>query len=133
MDAPGIRDELRNMCRRILKNGYNVILPNLFYRHGTEGKYPFNQQLYKKSKKELNKMLFTMNNTTNDMIVNDTRSIIDYIDNNFKNNEKIGIVGYCMSGRFVVSCGAFYANKISAIASFYGVDIITENKAVIEI
>ena len=128
MDAPGIRDELRNMCRRILKNGYNVILPNLFYRHGTEGKYPFNQQLYKKSKKELNKMLFTMNNTTNDMIVNDTKYIIDYIDNNFKNNERIGIVGYCMSGRFVVSCGAFYANKISAIASFYGVDIITENK-----
>ena len=23
MDAPGIREELRTMCRRILKNGYN--------------------------------------------------------------------------------------------------------------
>ena len=31
-----------------------------------------------------------------------------------------------MSGRFVVSCGASYADKISAIASFYGVDILTE-------
>ena len=31
-----------------------------------------------------------------------------------------------MSGRFVVCCGASYANKISAIASFYGVDILTK-------
>ena len=30
MDAPAIREELRTMCRRIAKNGYNVVLPNLF-------------------------------------------------------------------------------------------------------
>ena len=126
MDAPGIREELRNMSRRIVSNGYNVILPNLFYRLGTEGNYPFNQLLYKKSKQELNNMLSAMDNTTNTMIINDTKYIINYIDNNFKNRNGIGIVGYCMSGRFVVSCGAFYANKILAIASFYGVDILTE-------
>ncbi len=126
MDAPGIREELRAMCRRILKNGYNVLLPNLFYRVGTEGNYPFNQLPYKKSKEELNKMISTMNNTTNKMIIDDTKYIIDYINNNFKNSNSIGIVGYCMSGRFVVSCGAAYANKILAIASFYGVDILTE-------
>ena len=126
MDAPGIREELRTMCRRILKNGYNVLLPNLFYRVGTEGNYPFNQLLYKKSKEELNKMISTMNNTTNNMIIDDTKNIIDYINNNFDNRIGIGIVGYCMSGRFVVSCGASYADKISAIASFYGVDILTE-------
>ena len=83
MDAPGIREELRTMCRRILKNGYNVLLPNLFYRVGTEGNYPFNQFLYKKSKEELNKMISTMNNTTNNMIIDDTKYIIDYINNNF--------------------------------------------------
>ena len=127
MDAPGIREELRSMCRRILKNGYNVILPNLFYRHGTEKNYPFNQQLIKKSKEELNKMISTMNNTTNNMIINDTKYIINYIDANFSNGKRIGIVGYCMSGRFVVSCGAFYADKILVIASFYGVDILTES------
>ena len=126
MDAPGIREELRAMCRRILKNGYNVLLPNLFYRVGTEGNYPFNQLLYRNSKEELNKMISTMNNTTNNMIIDDTKYIIDYINNNFDNNKGIGIVGYCMSGRFVVSCGASYADKILAIASFYGVEILTE-------
>ena len=128
MDAPGIREELRDMCRRILNHGYNVILPNLFYRVGTEGNYPFSQLLYKKSKEELNNMINTMNCTTNKMIISDTKYIINYINNNFKIRNGIGIVGYCMSGRFVVSCGAYFANKISAIASFYGVGILTENK-----
>ena len=126
MDAPGIREELRNMCRRILKNGYNVLLPNLFYRVGTEKNYPFNQLLYKNSKEELSKMISTMNSTTNKMIIDDTKYIIDYIYDNFDDSNGIGIVGYCMSGRFVVSCGASYADKILAIASFYGVDILTE-------
>jgi carboxymethylenebutenolidase len=35
MDAPGIRDELRNMARRIAKHGYYCLLPDLYYRLGT--------------------------------------------------------------------------------------------------
>ena len=50
MDAPAIREELREMCRRIARKGYNVYLPNLFYRFGTEGKYPFNQNTIKSNK-----------------------------------------------------------------------------------
>ena len=53
MDAPAIREELRVMCRKIAHNGYNVILPNLFYRHGTEGNYPFDQNNHKNSKDEI--------------------------------------------------------------------------------
>ena len=35
MDAPGIREELRNMARRIAKHGYFVLLPDQYYRLGT--------------------------------------------------------------------------------------------------
>ena len=128
MDAPAIREELREMCRKISSNGYNVILPNLFYRNGTEGNYPFDQKSYKYNKEELNKMIETMNSTKNDMIIEDTKFILDFIDNEIDNNKKIGIVGYCMSGRFVVSVAARFNEKIKATASFYGVDIITDEK-----
>ena len=128
MDAPAIREELRVMCRKIANNGYNVILPNLFYRNGTEGNYPFNQNNYKNSKEELKKMLETMNSTKNSMIIEDTKFIIKYIEDNIDIKNKIGIVGYCMSGRFVVSVAAVFNKKIRATASFYGVDIITKEK-----
>jgi carboxymethylenebutenolidase len=32
MDAPGIREELRDMARRLASVGYYVVLPNLYYR-----------------------------------------------------------------------------------------------------
>src|SRR3979409_2794436 len=32
MDAPGIREELRDMARRLGTVGYYVMLPNLYYR-----------------------------------------------------------------------------------------------------
>src|SRR5882757_6429331 len=34
MDAPGIREELRDMARRIASVGYFVMLPNLYDRSG---------------------------------------------------------------------------------------------------
>ena len=34
MDAPAIREELRDMARRLASCGYYVMLPNLYYRAG---------------------------------------------------------------------------------------------------
>lgn len=34
MDALGVREELRDMCRRIASVGYTVYMANLFYRDG---------------------------------------------------------------------------------------------------
>src|ERR1700744_6801514 len=34
MDAPAIREELRDMARRLATSGYYVMLPNLYYSSG---------------------------------------------------------------------------------------------------
>ena len=39
MDAPGIREELRDMARRLGTVGYYVMLPNLYYRAGRDTIY----------------------------------------------------------------------------------------------
>ena len=39
MDAPGIREELYDMARRLATVGYYVLLPNLYYRAGKDTKY----------------------------------------------------------------------------------------------
>src|SRR5262244_4456185 len=36
MDAHGIREELRDMARRLAAVGYYVLLPNLYYRAGRD-------------------------------------------------------------------------------------------------
>src|SRR5215468_6741332 len=39
MDAHGIREELRDMARRLATVGYYVLLPNLYYRAGRDTIY----------------------------------------------------------------------------------------------
>ena len=39
MDAPGIREELKDMARRLATVGYFVLLPNLYYRAGRDTIY----------------------------------------------------------------------------------------------
>src|SRR5437016_9116230 len=39
MDAPGIREELRDMARRLATVGYYALLPNLYYRAGRDTIY----------------------------------------------------------------------------------------------
>ena len=42
MDAPGIREELRDMARRLATSGYYVMLPNMYYRAGVMELGPIN-------------------------------------------------------------------------------------------
>jgi carboxymethylenebutenolidase len=129
MDAPGIREELRDMARRIGTAGYYVILPNLYYRWGREGAYGFELSQIRIKDEEREKMFGLMNAATTEKIVDDTRAILTFLDSDPNaNSDAIGCVGYCMSGKYVVQVGATYPDRFKAIASYYGVGIQTEDK-----
>ena len=127
MDAPGIREELRDMARRIGTVGYYVILPNMYYRTGTEGNYGFDLLKTRDSEEERNKMFAVMNSLTNALVVSDTGPMLDHIRADpAAADGPVGCVGYCMSGRYVVSVGAAFPDDFAAVASYYGVGIITD-------
>ena len=45
MDAPAIREELRDMARRLATSGYYVMLPNMYYRSGVMELGPINRRI----------------------------------------------------------------------------------------
>ncbi len=127
MDAPGIREELRDMARRIGTVGYFVVLPNLYYRSGREGDYGFDLSQIRSDDGERKKMFDLMRTLTNAGVVADTRPILDLLrGENQAAAGPVGCVGYCMSGQFVISVAAAYTDVFAAIASYYGVGIITD-------
>jgi carboxymethylenebutenolidase len=127
MDAPGIREELRDMARRIGTVGYFVLLPNLYYRKGREGDYGFDLSRIRSDESEREKMFDVMRTLTNAGVVADTRPILDVVrSENQAAAGPVGCVGYCMSGQFVISVAAAYTDVFAAIASYYGVGIITD-------
>ncbi len=127
MDAPGIREELRDMARRIGTVGYFVILPNLYYRTGREGHYGFDLERIRSDPEHLENMFKIMDETTNERVVADTAPLLKFIESQPQAAPgQVGCVGYCMSGRIVVSVAASYPQNFAAIASYYGVGIMTD-------
>jgi len=120
MDVPGIREELRQMSRHIAEQGYVVILPDLYYRDGT---VRFDLS---KGEEELQRMFAMGSKLTVDMIMRDTSGIVDYCRADETITGRLGCVGYCMSGQFVVAAAGHFPEDIKAAASLYGVRIVTD-------
>src|ERR1044071_5475250 len=66
MDAPGKREELHDMARRLATVGYYVVLPNLYYRRTREF------ELKERTPEAMAPMFELMNSLTNDLLVRDT-------------------------------------------------------------
>jgi len=124
MDAPGIREELRNMSRRIARHGYFVILPDMYYRLGT---LRFN--VHRRDDAMFGCIRGAMNSLTNAMVMDDTGAWLGYLDAQDKVKPgPVGCVGYCMSGMHITNAASFFPHRIKAAASLYGVGIITDKE-----
>ena len=125
MDAPAIREELRDMARRFASSGYYVMLPNLYYRSGVMEIGPLSQDPNDPSRKRM----FDLMNTL------EIPMVLGYIDGMLAfaqgypatNSLSVGTVGYCMSGRFAVCAAGHRPESVKATASIYGVRLVTEN------
>jgi len=118
MDAPGKREELHDMARRLGSAGYYVMLPNLYYRRLRE---------FDKDSSTREVMFEHMNSLSNAMVCEDIQTLIDFADADpAARAGKMGCVGYCMSGQFVVAAAAAFPERMAAAASYYGVGIVTD-------
>jgi carboxymethylenebutenolidase len=122
MDAPGMREELRNMARRIAKTGYFCLLPDMYYRLGT-----CHFDIPRRDDAMSGVIRAAMNSLTNALVMDDTAAMLAYLDTQDKVKPgPVGCVGHCMSGRFITSAAARFPHRFAASASLYGVGIITD-------
>ncbi|HTV93923.1 MAG TPA: dienelactone hydrolase family protein [Verrucomicrobiae bacterium] len=125
MDAPGTREELRDMVRRLATVGYAVVLPNLYYRAGTGT--TLDQSRIREEGPEGERMWQLMYSLNNALVMDDTRALFAFIDEQpYARTDRIGCVGYCMSGQYVFTAAAEFPERIAAMASLYGVGLVTD-------
>jgi len=116
MDAPGKREELHDMARRIGTTGYYVVLPNLYYRRTRQ----FVLDRDDPSSREA--MFDQMRSLTDELVASDTEALFAHVDADpAADATRIGCVGYCMSGPFSFAMAAMFPDRIRAAASMYGV------------
>lgn len=121
MDAPGKREELHDMARRIAAVGYYVVVPNLYYRRSRDF------WLKERTEPAMAVMFEHMKSLTNAMAVRDTKAMLAFVDAQPEaDSSRIGAVGYCMSGPFVMAAAAAFPERIRCIASIHGANLVTE-------
>jgi carboxymethylenebutenolidase len=124
MDAPAIREELRDMARRIASVGYYVMLPNLYYRRGVMELADL-PALEPEAARE--RMFDLMNSLSIDLVMDDTDALLAYASGQAAASKgPAGCVGYCMSGRWVFGAAAAFPEQFKAIASIYGTGLHTD-------
>lgn len=122
MDAPGKREELHDMARRIAAVGYYVVLPNLYYRKTREFVMVRDEEGFKR-------MFEMMQQLSTDLVMRDTQAMLDFVDGRAEAKASaLGIVGYCMSGPFVFAAAGRFPGRVKCAASFYGVRLATDDK-----
>ncbi len=124
MDAPAIREELRDMARRFATAGYYVVLPNMYYRAGVMELGPLSTDPNSPQRK---KMFELMGSLSIPLVMEDTKALLAHVDADpAASKGKMGAVGYCMSGQYAINAAGQFPERFSAAASIYGVQLITD-------
>ena len=124
MDAPAIREELRDMARRFASAGYYVMLPNLYYRAGVMELGPLSPDPDHPSRKQMFDLMYSL---TIPLVMEDTEALLAFADQDpAASKGKVGTVGYCMSGQFAINAAASRPDRIAAAASIYGTFLVTD-------
>ena len=119
MDAPGMREEIRDMSRRLATAGYYVMAPHLYYRDVEH------YNVFETGDRE--RMFELMGALSNDRVTADARALIAHADSDdAASTSKVGAVGYCMSGPFAVYLLGQMPGQVVAGASLHGVALVTD-------
>jgi carboxymethylenebutenolidase len=120
-DIFGLRPAFRQMGKRLAESGYSVLVVNPFYRtqkaptaqYGASTPIPDLMPLARSLSPEIQ--------------VTDARAFVTWLDGRAEvdKGRKIGTIGYCMGGPFVMRTAATIPDRIGAGCTFHGGGLAT--------
>ena len=127
-DIGGIRPAQRQAAQRLSREGYLVLMPNVFYRTAKLpvmdiGLLRTNPELFMKRVGELAQPL------TPDAQERDARGYVDFFSAlpGLKDKNKLGVVGFCFCGAVAMRVAAVCPDQVVACASFHGGHLYLDN------
>ena len=122
MDAPGIREELHRFARRVASAGFVCVLPDMYYRLGT-----LRFDLSRRDDRMTAVFGAAMASLDHERVADDCGAILDHLDG----DDRVaagprGLVGYCMSGQYVLAAACRFPERVAAVAAFHGVRMVTD-------
>jgi carboxymethylenebutenolidase len=122
-DIFGLRPAFRQMGKRLAESGYSVLVVNPFYR---VKKAPTAEQGAATPIQGLIPLAQAMTETTN---MSDAKAFIAWLDQqpSVAKNRKVGTQGYCMGGPLAFRTAAAVPDRVGAVASFHGGNLVMKD------
>jgi carboxymethylenebutenolidase len=126
MDALGLREEMREIGRRIAAAGYYVAIPDIYHRFG-EGITFDAAILGDPESGEMERMFGLINRLDDAKLMADTGAILDDVARqSLASSGPKGCIGFCLGGRLVVRAMTAFPGEFAAGAALHPSFIVTD-------
>jgi carboxymethylenebutenolidase len=123
-DIAGIRPANCDSAGRLSKQGYVVLMPNIFYRTGRAPLKPAIRDLVPDARAK--RIAELTSPLTPENMESDASTYIDFLTSQSQTRKgSVAAVGYCFSGKMAMHAAAIRPEKIAAVASFHGSGLYT--------
>jgi carboxymethylenebutenolidase len=108
MEAYGITGHIRGVCARLAKAGYVALAPDIF--HGEVISYT-----------DTDKVMAKIPTLHDAAVLDEISQSLDWLATHQKVESKhLGIIGFCMGGRFAFLANCRFPERLKAAVGFYG-------------
>jgi carboxymethylenebutenolidase len=126
VDAFGLRPTMKDMAKRLARDGYTVLVPNPYYRSskapGLAPDFSFSNPDDRQKLAALRAPL------TAEAVTQDAMAYLTFLDAqpSVDTRAKAGVFGYCMGGAMTMRAAAAMPGRIGVGASFHGGGLVTD-------
>ncbi len=107
----GVHEHIKDVCRRLAKQGHLAIAPELYHRQGDASKYTF---------KEIPKLIGEVVSKVPDkQVMSDLDAAVKFAEKSGGDISKLAITGFCWGGRIAWMYSA-HNPKVKAAVAWYG-------------
>ncbi|MEU5255393.1 dienelactone hydrolase family protein [Streptomyces longwoodensis] len=127
-DAFGLRPHLRSMADRLAGEGYAVLVPNVFYRHGRTPVFDLPAFIDPEARPEIWQAIGpVMQALTPELAVRDADAYLRRLEEDpLVTDGPVAVTGYCMGARLALYTAGAHPGRVAAMAGFHGGRLATD-------
>jgi len=127
MDIFGVRPVLEERARELAEHGYYVLVPNLYYRHGTAPLIELPKHIGVETRPAIVAQLMPLVKAhTIERALRDADAYLRFLTTQPEvNTGPVAVTGYCMGAVLAMRTAAAHPDQVAAVAGFHPGNLVT--------
>ncbi len=127
-DAFGVRPELAERARALAGHGYCVLVPHLYYRHGTAPLIELPEHIGAEIRPAvIERLMPFLGELTTARFLSDAEAYLAFLASRPEVSDgPVAVLGYCIGGALAMRTAAAHPGRVAAVAGFHPGFLVTE-------